>query len=339
VEHNLVAGLEIAATDDVYTLDVGLLPPMDLLDPVETATEPGYLLPDQSAAGDSRTTVLAPYITDQIVFNDRFQVLLGTRFDIMSFDDEPSGVSRSYQELSALLGAVYSPSPGVTLYANGARSFAPPSPRLLDLEEPEQSRQLELGTHIEPPGSPLRAKLAVFHLERFNIAIPDDNGFTQQEGDQRSRGLELELAGQITSGLRALLAYAYTDAVLTRFSERVMTSLYPPTWTTLDRSGNRPAFVPEHQAKLWLHARITSALNLGLGARYVGPHFIAEDNVTELDGYLLLSLAAGYALGPWHLSLHLDNLLDEAYDTRGFGGSSVIPGEPFAWRVGVEYRY
>ena len=172
-----------------------------------------------------------------------------------------------------------------------------------------------------------------------NIAIPDDNGFTQQVGDQRSRGLELELAMELAQGFHGLLAYGYTDSVLTRFSETVLIPVFPPRFEVVDRSGNTAAFAPDHLANLWLSKTLGRGFTLGGGLRYVGQQFIAEDNATELDSYLLVDLTASYQMGQWRLSLQLRNLTDQEFETRGFGTSSVIPGQPFAAIVGIDYRF
>ena len=55
-----------------------------------------------------------------------------------------------------------------------------------------------------------------------------------------------------------------------------------------------------------------------------------EDNATSIDSYLVVDAALSYRVADWRLSLNLKNLGDEDYDTRGFGGSSVIPAAPFS---------
>ena len=44
---------------------------------------------------------------------------------------------------------------------------------------------------------------------------------TRQNGDQRSRGFELELSAEPTATWFAYASYAFTDAELTRFAEIV----------------------------------------------------------------------------------------------------------------------
>ncbi len=337
VTHRLLAGIEVTEFADEFTLDVALLPTIDIFQPVETAVGPPFVLPGFSSAGDARSTVVAPYFVDQIALSERLQLLAGARWDSIDFEDSVSGVSRSQSELSPMLGLVFRASDRTSLYANAGRSFAPPSPRVMDAPEPEESRQIEVGARWTAPDGRLRATVAAYELERDNIAIPDDNGFTQQAGDQRSRGIELELAASPGRGWRTLFNYAYNDAELTRFSELVRLPL-PPGFAVFDRSGNRPAFAPEHLAGFWLSRRFASGWNVGGGGRWVGEQFIAEDNAARLGSYALLDATAGRTFGSWRWSVHLENLTDERYETRGFGGASVIPGRPFSATLRLEVR-
>jgi iron complex outermembrane receptor protein len=335
--HRLLAGLELTRFADEFTLDVALLPSIDIFQPLETATAPPFILPGFSSAGDARTTVVAPYFVDQIALSDSLQLLAGARWDALDFTDQVSGISRSQGELSPMLGLVFRASETVSLYANAGRSFAPPSPRVLDAPEPEESRQLEVGARWAAPNGRLRATVAAYELERDNIAIPDDNGFTQQAGDQRSRGFELEISASPGRRWRTFFNYAYNDAELTRFAELVQLP-FPPGFAVFDRSGNRPAFAPEQLAGFWISRRFDGGWNVAGGGRWVGRQFIAEDNATELDPYLLLDASAGRTFGAWRWSLHLANLTDQEYESRGFGSASVIPGRPFSATLRLEVR-
>lgn len=339
LRHRLLTGLELARYDDRYTLDVGLLPVIDVFDPVEFAVDPPPLVPGLSSAGDSRSLILAPYLIDEITVTDRWRFLLGARYDDIDFEDDVNQSSRSQGKLSPLIGGVFEATENLHLYANYGQSFAPPSPRVIGEAQPEESQQIEAGARQDLLDGRMRLTAAVFEIERQNIAIPDDNGFNQQVGDQRSRGIELELAVEMSRGLHGLLVYGYTDSVLTRFTESVLVAIAPPTYLTIDRSGNQAAFAPEHLSRFWLSKTFDLGLNLGGGLRYVGNQFIAEDNATELDGYLLVDLAAIYHFRQWRFSLFLKNVTDQEYETRGFGTSSVIPGQPISAAIGIDYRF
>lgn len=340
VTHHLLVGLEAARLADEFTFDVGLLPVIDLFTPVETAREPVPSLPGQAFGADARSVVVAPYAVDQITFSGKVQLLVGARYDHIDFEDERSGASRSDGQVSPMAGLVVTPTPSLTLYASAGEAFAPPSTFVAGEErEPEESRQLELGVKKGLAGGRLQASLALFRIDREKIAIPDATGVLQQTGDQRAQGVELEISAQPAPGFQASLAYAYTDAELTNFTEQVLAGFDPPRFVTVDRSGNTPAFTPEQIVNLWLSRRLPHGLTLGVGARHVSEQLIDEDNAFAIDAYTLLGAALSYTRGPWRLHLTLENLTEEEYLTRGFGGNSVIPAPGRAAYAGFRYGF
>ncbi len=337
IEHRLLAGFEAGVFTDEFTIDTFLLPSIDLLNPVE-AGGPVFPLPGQGLAADAETTILAPYLIDQIRFSERFQVMVGGRFDVLDYEDPVSRTTRDDSKLSPMVGLVWSLSPRLSIYANGTQAFAPPSSRTIGEREPEESTQGEVGVKADLLGGRLQTSVALFQLERENVAIPDDNGFTQQTGRQRSRGLELDVAARLAPRTRAHLAYAYTDSELTEFAELVQVSAFPPIFFTLDRSGNDPAFAPEHLARLWVSQELGSGFGVAGGARYIGEQFVAEDNAFALDDALTLDAAVSWDRGPQRFSLNFKNITDEEYETRGFGASSVIPADGFSVVGSVGFR-
>lgn len=338
VTHQLLAGFEVARLTDRFTLDVGFLPDISLERPVETARGPVFLIPGQSRAADASSLVVAPYVADQIALSDKLQVLVGARFDWIDYEDEVSATSREFSKVSPTLGVVWTPVAPLSLYANAGRAFAPPSSLVVGEREPEESEQIEAGVKAELWEGRAQATFAVYDLQRENVAIPDRTGVTRQTGSQRSRGVELELAAEPLPRLRTFFSYAYTDAELTRFAELVLVGFNPPAFATVDRSGNRPAFAPEHLANLWVSRRFESGFGAGIGGRYLSEQFIAENNAFELADTYTLDAALFYDLGEWSLGLHFENLTDEEYFTRGFGSTSVIPAAGLAVRGNVAYR-
>ena len=337
VRHSLLTGLELARLDDRFSLDVGLLPPVDPLDPVDVSRRDPLPVPG-GFAGDSRSLVAAPYVIDQIQLGDRLDVLVGGRADNIDFEDPVSGRASNDTNFSPMIGVLAAPTPNVSVYANFSRSFAPPSPRVTGDLVPERGTQYELGVKKSFPSLRAHATLAVYQLERDNIPIPDDNGFTQQVGNQRARGFEMDFSAEPSPGSRAFVSYAFNDAELTKFSEGFLVPTNPPTFVVADRSGNRPAFAPKHILNFWVSKDLSSSWGVGGGGRYVGEQFIAEDNGFAIGGVLTFDATVFYRIGNTRLRLNLKNLTDREYFLRGFGGTSVIPAPPLSLYVGVDVQ-
>jgi TonB-dependent siderophore receptor len=339
VKHNLLAGVELARRDNDFGIEFGFLAPVDLADPVFPVMDaPAFLAPFQSGTSESR--IVAPYIVDQIEFSPKCHVMLGVRYDDIEFDGSTSdfgfpavATSRSDGDVSPRAGFLWAPDETLSFYANAAQSFAPPSPRVVGPRDPEQSDQVEVGVKKQFSNGKIQTTFALFEMNRTNIAIPDNNGFTQQQGDQQSRGFEFELAAEPAPGLRTFVSYAYTDAELTRFAEQLIVGLDPmmqPIYMTFDRSGNTPAFAPEHLVNLWVSKRFGNHWGVGGGARFIGDQFIAEDNTFEIGSATVFDAALSYRGEGWRVNLNIKNLTDEEYEVRGFGSDSVIPADPFA---------
>ncbi|MEM6453979.1 MAG: TonB-dependent siderophore receptor, partial [Acidobacteriota bacterium] len=273
VRHDLVVGIELERQQDEFDLQFGLLPALDLDNPVETATEPIFFIPGIGFAGDTTADIIAPYVLDTIHFGDTWHVSLGVRFDRVSWDEGTSGFSRTDEEVSPFAGLVWTPTETFSLFANYGESFSPPSSTVIAQDrQPEIGEQFEVGVKGALLDGALRAQLSVYELTKDNLPITDATGFIAQQGDQRSRGVELELVGGRASSLfNWLFTYAYTDAELTRFADQ-----------GIDLSGNTAAWIPEHAARLWLSRRFDDVLRGTLtaagGVRYVGERFADEAN-------------------------------------------------------------
>ena len=340
VRHSLLTGLELARYADVFTLDVNLLPLVDLFGPVEPPGSEPIPLPGVGFAGDSRSIVVAPYVVDHIELGGHVNVLIGGRIDNINnvFKDEASARERNDTEFSPMVGILAAPNDELSIYGNFSRSFAPPSPRVIGELVPERGTQLEAGIKKRFGAMNAETTLAVYQLERDNIPIPDDTGFTQQTGNQRSRGFEIDFAAQPSSRSRAFVSYAFNDSELTNFTEAVVVSVAPPAVVVFDRSGNDPAFAPKHILNFWLSHDFASNWGIGGGGRYVSNQFIAEDNVFALDGVLTFDAMIFYRTGAVQLRLNVKNLTDREYFLRGFGGTSVIPAPPISAFFSVDVK-
>ena len=330
VKHTLLVGFEASQLKDDYTLAVGLLPVIFLNNPVETATQPVPLIPGQGLAGDTKATVIAPYLVDQIAFTDKVQLLVAGRYDSYDYEDTITRSDRSESELSPLLGLSIAASPKLSLYGNFGKAFAPPSSLTVGPREPEKTTQYEGGLKSSLRGGKLTGTLAYFDIEKENIAIPDQTGVTKQQGTIHSKGIEVDLHAQLSDGWFASANYAFTDAKLEEFRELQIVSQSPFIARLNDYSGNRVPFAPRNVFNFWTQREWKSGFGAAAGARYVCTQFIAEDNAFKIKEHWTFDAALSYKVKRATLRLNLKNLSDQEYTTRGFGNASVIPANPFA---------
>jgi TonB-dependent siderophore receptor len=326
--HALLAGVEASRYTDVYSQDVGLISAMALQQPQDFTTAPVPTIPQFGQRGDSRSVVFAPYVMDRITLTDKVSLTAGARLDRLTFEDKSTATERDATRVSPLAGLVVSPGRGVSLYVSATSAFAPPSVQVIGPRDPERSRQVEAGIKSTFRGGKGYAAVAVYSLKRENIAIPDTTGLTRQEGDQESRGFELDFSAELAPAWTTYASYAFTDAELTSFAELVQLQ-QPPFFAVLDHSGNRPAYAPRHLATVWTSRTFRDRFTLGAGARYVSEQFVAEDNRHAIERYVTVDAVAAYRVGRSRLSVNVRNLTNTEYETRGFGGAAAVPGRPF----------
>ena len=332
--HTLLLGLELQDKDDEFTIAPALLAPIDVANPVELPVPP-IPLPDFAEVGDASIRLASPYLLERFTIGTRLELFLGARLDVLDFEDPTKNRDLEDERLSPSLGVLYAAGP-VSLYGSYSEGFSPPSTRTVGDLEPEEASQVELGVKFQLADGRVTGSAAVYDLERDNLAIFDDSGFTAQIGSQEAQGFEVDLVASPIEGLRVQAAYGYTDSELVRFNERV--DLFPAGFVLLDRSGNRPAFAPEHVLNVWVNRQLRSGLGFGVGGRYVAEQFIAEANEVAIDSSTVFDAMASYAFRRVRLSVHAKNFTDEEYYRRGFGTSSVIPADGRSYTLGVEIR-
>ncbi|NEQ20722.1 MAG: TonB-dependent siderophore receptor, partial [Microcoleus sp. SIO2G3] len=232
IQHTLLFGIDLSrGTQDIDNRrQFDGIPTQNIFDPVYGFVKPNRdQLPFRVDIGTA-TEILGLYVQDQIALTDNLKVLLGGRFDIVNinntFRQAELGVvtfeSEDEQQEEAFtprVGIVFQPIEALSLYGSYSESFTPNSATAADgtLLEPETGRQYEVGIKGDLFDGRLSATLAAFDITKSNVATtdPDNPDFSIPIGEQRSRGIELNVAGEIRQGWNIIASYAYIDAEIT----------------------------------------------------------------------------------------------------------------------------
>nr|WP_315426224.1 TonB-dependent siderophore receptor [uncultured Albidiferax sp.] len=264
----------------------------------------------------SDTQRLGIYAQDQMKIADKWVLLLGGRRDAVRQDEcdyfDPSNCYIDKQKSSAFTGRaglVYLAGNGLAPFASVSQSFEPATG--VDHSgarfKPTRGEQLEVGVRYQPAGAELMLSAALYQLIQKNVLVDDPahSGFQMQQGEARSRGLELEAKGRVSRNLQLIAAYTYTDARTTQASP-----LYP------EAAGKRSSGVPYNQLSLWgdynLGAFGLPELRLGAGMRYVDATTSQWHDV-RAPAYRVFDAMVSYATGPWKFALNISNLGDKTY--------------------------
>ncbi|MGL6339093.1 MAG: TonB-dependent siderophore receptor [Waterburya sp.] len=325
IEHQLLLGAQYSYSRFEYDFLGATIDPINFFNPVYGA-KPGNFTP--SFGEKQSTNVFAFYLQDQIKLFDNLKILAGGRLDIAdsNYEDtlnDEELVNNSDTAFTPRVGIVYQPIAPISLYASYASSFNPDifsRSRTGETFEPEEGEQYEIGIKTDIIRDRLASTLAFYDITKQNVAVTDpvDADFNIQTGEQKSRGIELDLTGTPVKGWNIIFGYAYTDAFINK-----------DTTIPID---DRLAGVPEHQIGLWNSYEIQKGklkgLGVGLGLYYVSQREgnLPNDNV-ELPGYFRVDSSLFYKQDNWKVQLGIDNLTDiEYYNT--YEGSSVIPQAP-----------
>jgi iron complex outermembrane receptor protein len=335
IAHKLLFGFDLLR-DDTRNRDTQdfAIDPIDLFNPVYGSQTIGSAT--ESSNFITNTDGLGIYLQDQIALAENFKVLLGGRFDIASQeqeDDNDDTISFLQDEaFSPRLGLVYQPNQNISLYASYSRSFTQVTGTSFDnqLFEPERGTQYELGIKGDWLDGNLSTTLAFYQITRSNVLSndPDNSGFSIQTGEQRSRGIELDIAGEILPGWQIIGGYAYTDALVTE--DEIF-------------EGNQINNAPEHAFSLWTTYEIQSGnlqgLGFGLGLYYIGERQGDLDNTFELPSYFRTDAALYYRRNDFRVALNVNNLFDVEYFESAFDSLSVIPSSPLTVELTLGWQF
>jgi TonB-dependent siderophore receptor len=212
-------------------------------------------------------------------------------------------------------GATYSLTPDLNVYASYGTTFEPQSGLLEDgtYIDPEEGTAYEIGLKGELPGGQLSYSMAVFHMERTNISqgVPGTQ-YVKAVGTQRSKGVELDLQGQLLEGWEIYGSLAAMDA----------------EYIEGENEGIQSANAPRFGISLFTSYEIQSGglRGLGFGAGVVHKQgrdtgdvrFGAKTPIRFLGDFTEVDVRVFYSLPRWQFDLGVSNLFNEKYYSTVF---------------------
>ncbi|WP_460123954.1 TonB-dependent siderophore receptor [Pseudomonas sp. S2_C03] len=246
------------------------------------------------------------------ILDQRVQVTLGLRKqNIQSHNYNAAGaVTSAYDDgkTTPLFGAVLRPWDHVSFYYNYIEGLskgdvAPSNASNAgEIFAPYVSRQQEVGVKLDY-GS-FMSSLALFQIKKPSGEL--SSGVFAVQGEQRNRGVELNMSGEIAQGTRLLGGVTLLDGELTKTSVAA-------------NRGNTPVGVPDVQANLWAEwdTPWTEGLTLTSGAIYTASQYVNQANTQELDPWTRIDVGARYttriAQRPTTFRATVQNVFDREY--------------------------
>lgn len=188
--------------------------------------------------------------------------------------------------------------------------------------EPQEGTGYEVGLKGSFNDDKLTASLALFRIDQDNLPIfVRDPDIYRSEKGTTTKGLELELNGQLSDSWQASVGYAYSVST-DQQDERIATNM------------------PRHSLKTFTSYRLPGTwdkLTVGGGVNWQSK--IGQDLHTYTQGsYALASLMARYAISEnLSATANLNNLFDRKY--AAYADTWIVYGAPRNVMTSLEYRF
>ncbi|HAK91824.1 MAG TPA: TonB-dependent siderophore receptor [Massilia timonae] len=269
----------------------------------------------QSPTKTSGTELSSVALTDTLSFlDDRLLVTGGVRKQkVVARNFTPAGVgTTSYDEsaTSPLVGIVVKPMANVSVYGNFTSGLTRGSTAPLgtanvgEVFAPYKSKQYEAGVKLEQ--GKLLSGISVFQIDRPNAVTDPVTTIYSMDGNQRNRGLELSVMGEVVRNLRLMASATFYDAELQKTAGGV-------------NEGNDANGVPKRALSAGLDWDLDAVPGLSFNARAIHTSDIPFNaaNTLHLPSWTRLDIGARYRTSvmgkPVILRASVENVADKAY--------------------------
>ncbi|KOO57135.1 ligand-gated channel [Rheinheimera sp. KL1] len=350
LNHQLLIGAD-TMTQDSYFLGRNVAPieqggkalGISLINPVYGLTSAADYDIDSIKSTPTDTTAVRQgfYLQDQLDLTSSWNLLLGVRWD--SFEDKNNMASSKVDgnDSSWRVGSTYQLTDWVRLYALKGTGFSPQAsasqvPEVGGPFEAEQSSIIEAGARFSLLNDAIRLNVATYEMIRNNILQADPRGDVGGDGrdDQialgevKSKGVEVDLLGDLTDSWVLNVNYAYND-----------TRIVESTSAITNAVGDKFANAPQHQVGIWSRYELDSINSaIAAGMDYVSDQLSIDGQ--HVESYTVFDMSWQTRWQQWMFQANVKNLFDKTYATAGFiERTGHFPGEPRRLIVTASYQF
>lgn len=331
VQHQLLAGMDWQRNTSNQSNWRGPGTALDVYNPVY-----GTFMPPSASqlvrAPNVAQRQLGFYLQDQLRWGP-WTATVGLRHDKAKTETEGRPAAAADDSATTKrLGVTYQAGGGWAPYVSYTESFQPLGG--VDFYgtpfKPQRGKQLEAGVKWIPEGKGLSGYAAVYGLREQNRKTNDPANplNSLQLGEVKTQGFEAELIASLARNWDWTLAYAYTDAKISR--------------SNAGDQGQRVAAVSRHMASSWLMHRFAAqgrgGWSVGAGLRYIGPQWSGTSAI-DTPSALLADAMVAYDAGDWRLALHANNIGDKVVITQCLSRGDCFYGERRNFLLTASYRY
>lgn len=319
---------------------------IDYLLPIHSFTPTQTWLYNNWNAGQTslfRNEWFGLYAQDRVTLPHDFFFLAGVRYDRghnhnNAFDGNPESLGNNSDRVTPRFGLLWRPIPELSVYGSYLENFGQSGGRsgpggAQTILPSESAQQWEVGVKTELFDKRLTATLAFYDLLKKNISVANPDpalaalGYRTAIGEVRSRGIELDVSGEILPGWKVIGGYSYIDAAVSKDTGVVN----DPLGNVVSVNGFKGFAVPDvsrHSGGLWTTYEIQDGdwqgLKFGGGVNGRTKAYGDALNSYHVPSYAVFGLLAAYSwtLDGYRLTaqLNVENLADTRYYPTGMRG-------------------
>ena len=279
------------------------------------------------------------YASDVINFTPTLSAMLSLRADRFSNTGLTTASASRYTQnaLSPKFGLVYQPiADKVSIFANYMNGFKNVTPIIVPGQtyvfKPSQANQWETGVKVNLFESKLAATVSYYDIKVNNVVRTIAPNIYAQNGENYSRGFEVDINANPIPGLNIVAGYSHNDSKVTK------------TNTVSEYLNRRPEEAgPKNMVNAWISYRIeqgkAKGLGFGFGGNYASENYILNRQTTgtfALPSYTVLNASVFYSVQSWSLNFKMDNVTNKQYYK---GWSTIEAQTPRAVIASVAFKF
>ncbi|WP_290792810.1 TonB-dependent receptor [Flavihumibacter sp. UBA7668] len=253
------------------------------------------------------------YLQDELGFmEDKLRLTLAGRITELRTGDVYSGDFKR-SKFTPRVGLSYSIDANTAAYALLDQSFmenygVDEAGRVFD---PVTGTNMELGIKRDWLNGKWNSAVTVYQIKRDNVLAADPNkpnpagGFFNTETKQETKGVEVDIKGQLVKGLDVIINYAFTEAKVTDHPEKAAI-------------GTQVAGSSRHIQNSWLNYRLDrgrlAGFGISVGYQYQAkrsPWFVFDGTENSLPDYFRMDGSISYQRKNIGLNLVVNNILNK----------------------------
>lgn len=288
----------------------------------------------------------ALYVQDELgFFENKLRLTLAGRYTTLKTGDVYSGDFKS-SKLTPRIGLSYSLDKNTAFYFVNDQSFIENygSDWQGKSFDPITGTNLEVGVKRDWMAGKWNSAVSVYRITRNNVLTADFDHpnpaggyYNRQSGQQQTKGVEVDVRGQIVRSLDVILNYAFTEAKVTKDSKAENVGVQVPGSS-------------RHVQNAWLNYKVDNGtlagFGISLGYQYQAkrsPWYVFDGSANSLPDYLRFDGGLSYQKEKIGFNLLVNNILDKYLYSGApytWGGYYYWQSEPGTnMRFSVNYRF